>query len=185
MKNRNIILIALVTAFILLIPLVAMQFTNEMNWSVGDFIVAGALLFGTGLTFELVSRRRSDITYKVAVGIAVGASLLLMWVNAAVGLIGSEANPANIMYFGVICVGIIGATAARLQPKGMANALFAMALAQIMVPVITLMFWKHLLEEPPGFAGVIMLTLFFVMLFGVSGLLFRQVSSNAQIKTGS
>src|SRR5215510_13478917 len=142
MKNKNIIRMALATAFILLIPFMAMQFDSGVNWSPLDFIVAGALLFGTGLTYELVSRKRSSTTYRIATGIAVGPALLLMWMNLAVGIIGSGANPPNVMYFGVICVGIIGAAAAHFQPKGMSYALFAMALAQFLVPIIALIFWR-------------------------------------------
>jgi hypothetical protein len=104
--------------------------------------------------------------------------------NLAVGLIGSGANPANVMYFGVVFLGITVATAGRLQPNGMAYALFGMALAQILVPVITLLFWKQLLEEPPGITCVFMLNLFFAMLFIMSGLLFRRASTSAQIRTG-
>lgn len=45
MKNKRL-LIVLVTATLLLIPLIAMQFTEEVNWNFAYFIVAGALLMG-------------------------------------------------------------------------------------------------------------------------------------------
>jgi hypothetical protein len=61
-------------------------------------------------------------------------------VNAAVGIIGD--GPVNVMYFGVPAIGIIGALIARLEPNGMARALFAMALAQMAVPVIALVVWN-------------------------------------------
>src|SRR5688572_15513319 len=44
MQNKNIFLIVLATAFILLIPLIAMQFTDEVNWNLTDFVIIGALL---------------------------------------------------------------------------------------------------------------------------------------------
>ena len=138
MQNKNIIRIALVTAFILLLPLLAMQFTDEVVWDLADFAVAGVLLFGAGLTYELVARKGGTIAYRAAVGVAVAAALLLVWMNLAVGLIGTEDNPANLMYVGVLAVGIIGAVIARFQPHGMARALFATALAQMLVPVIAL-----------------------------------------------
>src|SRR5262249_12891554 len=124
MKNKNMVRIALGTVFILLIPFAAMLFTDEVSWSPIDFIVAGGLLFGTGIIYEFVSGKGSNATYRFATGIAVGAVLLQMWMNLAVGLVGSGPNPANVMYFGVIFVGIIGAAAARLQPIGMSYALF-------------------------------------------------------------
>jgi hypothetical protein len=50
--------------------------------------------------------------------------------NLAVGVIGTEDDPANLMYVGVLAVGIIGAIIARFRPHGMARTLFATALAQ-------------------------------------------------------
>ena len=122
--------VALATALLLLVPLVAMQFTDEVRWDLADFVVAGALLFGAGLTYQLLARRTDNLAYRVAVAVAVLAALVLVWANLAVGLIGSEDNPANLMYLGVLAVGIVGAVAARFQPRGMARALFAMASAR-------------------------------------------------------
>lgn len=86
MLNNHIVRIALATAFILLLPLVAMQFTDEVVWSITDFIVAGTLLFGTGLTYELLARRTRNIKYRAAIGAALAVALLLIWVELAVGI---------------------------------------------------------------------------------------------------
>lgn len=176
MQNKNIIRIALATAFILLLPLLAMQITDEVNWTLFDFVVMGVLLFGSGLMYELIARKGSSVAYRVAVGVAVAAGLLLIWLNLAVGLIGSEDNPANVLYLGVLAVGFIGAIIARLKPRGMARVLFAMALAQVLVPVIALIIWKPSFTEPPGVVGVFFLNAFFVMLFVGSALLFRRAA---------
>ncbi len=178
-QNKNIIRIALATAFILLIPLLAMQFTDEVAWSLGDFIVMGVLLFGTGLAYVLITRMSDSIAYRVAVGIAVAAGLILIWLNLAVGIIGSEDHPANVLYLGVLVVGFIGAAIARLKPRRMARALFATALAQALVPVIALIIWKPVItvEEPPGVVGVFILNAFFVALFVSSALLFQRASA--------
>ena len=185
MKRKNIIRIALVTGLILLIPLVAMQFTHEMDWNLFDFVVAGALLFGSGLTYELIARKGGNTAYRAAVGVAVATALLLVWINLAVGIIGSENNPANLMYFGVIFVGIIGAGIARFRPRGMAWALFVTAFAQLLVPVIALLIGKSqagALQDPPGFVGVLALNAFFAMLFVVSALLFRHSAQDRSAK---
>ena len=108
MQNKNIIRIALVTAIMLSVPLVAMQFSDEVKWGPLDFVIMGALLSGTGLTYELVAKKGGTIAYRAAVGIACAAGLLLVWTNAAVGIIGDE-NLANAMYLGVLVVGFIGA----------------------------------------------------------------------------
>src|ERR687895_1776065 len=60
-------------ALLLLLPLVAMQFTDEVNWTVADFVVAGALLFGVGVPFELAVRKTRDAAYRAAVGVALAA----------------------------------------------------------------------------------------------------------------
>ena len=75
-----------------------MQFTDEVDWGVADFVVAGVLLFSAGLTYEVVARRVGNIAYRTAAGVAVAAPLILIWMNLAVGIIGSEDNPANLMY---------------------------------------------------------------------------------------
>jgi len=77
-----------------------------------------------------------SIVYRAAVGVAVGAALLLIWINLAVGIIGDEGNPANLMHIGVLAVGIIGAIFARLRPLGMARVLLATAVAQMLVAMI-------------------------------------------------
>ncbi|MEW6491079.1 MAG: hypothetical protein AB1589_00810 [Cyanobacteriota bacterium] len=176
-QNKNIIHLALGTAFILLLPLLAMLFTDQVVWDLTDFIVAGALIFGTGLAYELVARKGGTMAYRVAVGIALAAALLLVWMNLAVGIIGSEDNPVNLMYFGVLAIGILGATIARLRPQGMAHALFATALAQALVPVLALIIKKPQVtsvEASMGVLGVLGLNAFFVMMFIGSALLFRR-----------
>lgn len=174
---RRLAVWAVAVALILLVPLVAMQFTAEVNWDLFDFAVAGILLFGTGLAYELVARRGSTIAYRVAVGIACAAAFLLVWVNGAVGIIGNEGNPANLMYFGVLAIGAIGAFVARLELRGLARTLFTMAIAQALVPVIALV-----AQVPSwgaaGVGGVFMLNAFFVVLFAISALLFRRASAS-------
>jgi len=164
---------AVVVALILLIPLVAMQFTEEVNWDLFDFAFMGTLLFGSALTYELIARKMSNVAYRAAVGVAVVTAVLLVWINGAVGIIGD--GPVNLMYFGVLAVGLIGALIARFRPRGMARALFATALAQFLVPVIALIIWKP--DFAPGVLKVFGLNAFFVMLFVGSALLFRRASA--------
>ena len=164
-----------VAGLILLLPLVAMQFTDEVVWGPGDFVVAGVLLFGSVLTYELVARKMRNLAYKAAVGIAVVTALLLVWVNLAVGIIGSEDNPANLMYLGVLAVGIIGALMARLEPRGMALALFGTALAQMLVAVIALV--AGLGSAGSGPLEIVAVNGMFVTLFVGSALLFQRAAS--------
>ena len=166
--------VVLVAAFILLLPLVAMQVTDEMRWGLADFVVAGALLVGTGLLYELAARKVGNVVYRAAAGMALAAALLLIWLNLAVGLIGTEGDRANLMYVGVLAVGIMGAAIARFQPHGMARALFATALAQALVAVIALILELGFPESGP--LEIVALNGFFVALFVGSAVLFRHAA---------
>jgi hypothetical protein len=174
MRNRNIIRIALVTAIILLVPLVAMQFTDEVHWSAGDFIAAAVLLLGAGFAYELVAKKTKNTIYRFAVGVAVGGAFLLVWVNGAVGIIGSENQPANLLYGAVFVVGVVGTLIARFRPRGMSLALFAAAFVQLLIPVVARIAWPQVSWGAAGMFGVFAFNAFFVMLFVVSGLLFRR-----------
>jgi peptidoglycan/LPS O-acetylase OafA/YrhL len=151
-----------------------MQFTDEVNWDVADFALFGALLIGVGVSYELAVRTTGDNAYRAAVGVALAAAFILVWVNGAVGIIGSEDNPANLMYGGVLAVGIIGAIIARFQPHGMARALFATALAQALVAVIALI--AGLGSPWSGPLEIVALNGFFVALFVGSALLFQRAA---------
>ncbi len=162
--------VALATAFILLLPGLAMQFTDEVVWGLADFALAGTLLFGAGLTYELVAKKAGQRAYRAAVGVAVAAALIMVWMNLAVGLIGSEDNPANLMYVGVLAVLVIGALVARLRPAGMARATFATAFALALVAVITVLAG---LGEP---LAAMLLNGFFIALFVGSAWLFKRAA---------
>ncbi|MGK0255233.1 MAG: peptidoglycan/LPS O-acetylase OafA/YrhL [Mariniflexile sp.] len=87
MQNKRLIIILLITAMLLLIPIIAMQITDEVNWTLIDFVVAGGLLLGTGLLCELAIRKIKKIKYRVAVCVALLVLLLLIWAELAVGII--------------------------------------------------------------------------------------------------
>ena len=163
--------VVLVAALVLMVPLVAMQVTDEVNWSLFDFVVAGALLVGTGLLYELAARKAGTVVYRAAAGVAVGAAFFLTWVNLAVGIIGVPDERANVLYLGVPAVGIIGAVIARLEPRGMARALVATALAQALIGAIALILgWG---APGTGPLEIVALNGMFVALFAGSAWLFR------------
>ena len=86
MENKRLKFILLFITFLLFIPLIAMQFTNEVDWTLFDFVVAGILLFGTGLIFNLVVRKIKNIKYRIAICVAILIVLLLIWAELAVGI---------------------------------------------------------------------------------------------------
>ncbi|MFA6307465.1 MAG: hypothetical protein WCS88_02150 [Patescibacteria group bacterium] len=86
MKHQNIVRIAIIVGLILLVPLIAMQFTEEVNWSLTDFVVMGALLFGTGLGINFALNKLSNPEYRVIVVTIIVLIFLLIWVELAVGI---------------------------------------------------------------------------------------------------
>lgn len=115
---------------LLVLPAVAMRFTNEVNWTVGDFIFAALLMGTVGLAFELTVRVTRSRAHRAAIGVALAASFLTIWANGAVGMIGDEDNSYNLMFFGVILLALGGSAIARFRADGMAVAMAAAAAAQ-------------------------------------------------------
>lgn len=166
--QKSVVKIILVASSILLIPLVAMQFTSEVVWDSADFVIAWIFMVSAGLIYKWVSGKMGNNTsYRTAVGVAVVTALILVWVNGAVGIIGNEENPANLMFAGVLSVGVIGALVVRFQPKGMAYTLFATAIAQMLVAVIA---------QIAGFGFTFIINGFFAALWLTSAFLFRKTA---------
>jgi hypothetical protein len=112
-------------ALLLLLPWVA-----NAPWTPSDFVVAGVLFGSVGLAFELIVRKSRSLAYRLGAALAVVAAFLTIWVNGAVGMIGSEDNPYNFVFGGVLLVALVGAIVARLEPAGMMRAMVVTALAQ-------------------------------------------------------
>jgi uncharacterized membrane protein YiaA len=154
-----------------------MQFTSQVNWSISDFIIMGIILFSIGLTYELIARKSEKTVYHAAFGVALAGVFLLLWVNGTVGIIGSEDNPANLIYGAVLIAGIIGSFLSRFKSRGMARTLYVMALVQFLVPIFALIIGPaNASWGEPGVVGVFVLNAFFVMLFIISALLFSRSS---------
>ncbi len=116
-------------ACLLLLPFIAMRFTSEVNWSAADFLVMGVMLAVVCGVVELVVRLSGSWAYRLGVFAAIGSAFLITWANLAVGIVGSEDNPANQLFFGALLVGIVGALIARFRARGMAVAMTAAAVA--------------------------------------------------------
>lgn len=162
---------ALFTAALLMVPLLAMQFGNA-NWGAGDFVIAGALLFGTSFVFGLAMRAAGSIAHRVAAGLALFGGLFLVWSSLAVGLVGSSGEPVDLMYAAVLAVGIIGTIIVRYRPAGMARTLFATAAAHAVITAIVLLLVDRIPSASPP-AVLVRVNALFVLLFVGSGLLFR------------
>ncbi|MDO9553345.1 hypothetical protein [Rhodonellum sp.] len=88
-KNKRLIGIVLAVAFLLLIPLIAMQFTEEVVWTLLDFVVMGLLLLGTGLLSEFIIRNVKNLNTRIAIIGVILLGFLLIWAELAVGIFGT------------------------------------------------------------------------------------------------
>jgi hypothetical protein len=88
-KNKRLAIITLITAILLLVPLIAMQFTKEVNWTLMDFVVAGVLLFSSGVLCELAIRKTKNIKYRFVICLVILIVLLSLWAELAVGIFGT------------------------------------------------------------------------------------------------
>jgi hypothetical protein len=159
----------------MLLPVVAIR-GFEGAWDPpGDFMFLALLFGGVAISFEAAARIPSRNAYRAALGFTLAAALVHSWINLAVGIIGNEDNPANMIYYAVLAVALGGAILARFKPEGLSRAMVAAALAQVLVFVAAL-------AAGLGFTGPI--TVFFIALWLTSAWLFRK-ATNAQspIKT--
>ncbi len=159
-----------VPAILLLVPPVA-----HFQWTGSDYVAMGILLFGSVGTYEAIARTNSSFAYRAAAAVAVATSFLLIWINLAAGIIGSETNPLNLLYAGVIGAALIGAIAARFEPGGMAHALAATAAVQALVGVVAVFAAG---DQPPGMTGQAMLNGGFVALWLLAAALFRKAAGD-------
>jgi hypothetical protein len=158
---------------LLLLPLVA-----GAPWTLSDYVIAALMLGVAGGAIELGVRMSRDPFYRAGAGVAVLAAFLLVWVNGAVGFLGDEDNPANLMFAGVIAVALVGATVARFRAPGVARAMLAAAGAQLLVGILALAFG---LGSPgaEGWYEVLMGTTLFGGLWLIAAGLFRKAAERA------
>lgn len=175
MKTKDCLIVALAPFPVLLIPLVGSLILEDWEWTLSDFIAAWVLLAGATFAYRLlVTRKAASFAYRAGAGLAVATGFLLTWINLAVQIIGDE-NPAFVLYFAVIIIGLVGTGIARFQPTGMAHAAFATAFATFLVPVIAFVAWPA--DFSPGVPQVFLLNGCFVLMFVGSGLLFRHAAA--------
>ena len=86
MKNKRLKIILLIITILLITPLIAIQFTDEVEWTIIDFIIAGTLLLSTGLILDFIIKKIKNIQYRIALSIALFIILLLIWVELAIGI---------------------------------------------------------------------------------------------------
>ncbi|WP_423606705.1 hypothetical protein [Sphingomonas sp. MS122] len=165
-------------AGLLCVPAIAMRYTSEVDWTASDFVVMGMLFAAILGAYDFLASRAPSVAYRAASVLTTLGLFLLIWINLAVGIIGHEGNPANLMFAGVITILVGGACVGGFKPEGLARTLFAAAAAQLIVGVIALA--GDLGIEGRGWPrDVVVLTAFFTGLWVTAGTLFRMSGRDA------
>ena len=164
-------------------PFIAMQMHAEgVDWTLGDFVFAGVLFAIIGGALEAAVHLSPNKFYRGAAALALLGTLLTIWANLAVGIVGSEHNPANQWFFAALLVGIAGGCIGRFRPTPMSIAAAATGIGLWVAYAIASLrptdepFVKHSVE----FIG----TSVFALLFLGSAALFRK-SARAQSSSSS
>jgi hypothetical protein len=144
-----------------------MQFTDEVDWSGSDFVFAGLMFAIVGGLLELAARASASLAYRVGAAMAVATGFLTSWITLAVGIVGAEDNPQNILYFGVVGMGICVAVAALGDPRALARGMWATAAFQGLVCLI------HVID---GAYPAVMIDGFFTMTWLTAGALFARAA---------
>ena len=146
-----------------------------MDWSLLDFAFMGALIGSVILVIRLTFKKSANKAYRSGAALALAAAFLLIWLNGAVGIIGSENNDANAMFAGVLAIAIAGVLITRGRPGGMARVFYVTAAAQSLVAVVELIIQTGA-SDPSWPLDVILLTVFFCAIWLLSARMFQKAA---------
>lgn len=159
-------------AALLALPAVAMQFTSDVDWDAFDFIVFGTMLAAALGAYEFLARLPGGRWYRIGFGLSIVGCFLLVWINLAVGIIGSENNAGNLMYLGILAVVTTGGIASRFSASGMTRTMVAAAILQALVAGVALL-GRMGLGDPNWPLDTLGVTGIFVLLWLVSAGFFQ------------
>lgn len=151
-------------AALIIAPILAMDMVEER----ADLAFLGALLLMVGVGYEIAARLPVRFAYAAGLALAVLTGLAHVVINGAVGIIGSEDNPANRIYLAVLAVAVLGSLVALLRARWMVWAMAAAAATQIAV-------FAYAWATGLGFTGPI--TVFFSAMWLIAGGLFRRAAA--------
>lgn len=158
-------------AALMLAAIVAARVSDEMKWDPADFTLVGLMLLAACGAWEIAMLKTRNRAYSAAAIIAAGTAFLLFLVNGAVGFIGDEGNPVNLLFFGVLTAAAGGAAVARFKAEGMARAMAVTAGIQVVAAAIAV-------AMVPDVRGFLVGTALFVPLWLLSSRLFARAARN-------
>jgi hypothetical protein len=129
-------------ALLLSLPAIAMAFFPDagVDWSFGDFVLMGTMLFVACSVVEVGAHLADNFAYLCGFIFAVGTGFVTVWVNIAVGMIQDEGNPMNLVFLGVLVVAIVGTLLARFKASGMSTVMLVTGATQALIGLCVLAF---------------------------------------------
>lgn len=154
-----------------------MKLTNDIQ--LNEAMAYVFLLLVIGGIYELWQWLKiRNRTYQLALGIGLFGVVLIGWANGAIGIIGGEDNPANLMYGAVFLTWLVGSIVSKFKPRGMSRTLSVVAIIQILIPVVALFIWPAKASwGEAGVNGVLIFNSILSLPFVVSVALFRRAAN--------
>ncbi|MBJ6979405.1 MULTISPECIES: hypothetical protein [unclassified Luteimonas] len=172
-------------AGLLLLPAVAMHLDAPgVHWTGSDFLVMGLLLAAVCGLYEFATRRRAGTAWRAGFALALAAAFLTVSVNLAVGMLGGEGDPLNLLFVAVLLVAAVGALRAKFRARGMARAMALTALAQLVAALAGLGVGLASADGDAGRLSLlreIVLVAAFALPWGASALLFRRADARRHL----
>lgn len=126
-----------------------------------------------------MSSRPGTTAYRIGAAVALFAAALQIWMNLAVGIVGSEDNPVNLGFYLVVVTAGACAFTARLRADGMARAMLAVAGVQALLAGVIATAPSTVRDDPKGPLGVLVLSAGFAALWLLSAALFHRSARQA------
>ena len=177
--GKSILSVAVVTVLLLMVPFIAMQFSQEVDWSFSDFAIMGSLIFITGLAYVLLTRFAKNWMLKIAFAITIGITFFMIWANLAVGLIGAGPHAGNLMYIAIYLIVAIGTLKYYSNPKKMSNVALTAIGGLILLTLIA--FMAGMQNYPASSTSEILIVNgFFIVPYAIAAVLFMEAGKKAK-----
>ena len=160
---------------LLILPAVAMRFTPEVSWTASDFIFAAIILAALGIGGEIALRVGRDAPHRSGIGIAALGGFLTVWINGAVGMLGSENEPTNLIFIAMVGVAIVASFLVWFRPSSMRWIMAVLSAGQFMVGIAAGL-WTM-----PGHAVEWGVLGFFALIWGAAAACFHTANQRAKV----
>lgn len=158
---------------LLILPAIAMRYTSEVDWTASDFIFAAVLLSALGIGGEVALRVGRNAPHRLGIAIAALGGFLTVWINGAVGMLGSENEPTNLIFIGLVGVAIVASFLVWFRPGGMRWIMAVLSAGQFAVGIVAGL-WTM-----PGHGVEWGVLAFFAIIWGASAACFHTAHRQA------